>query len=146
MFRKIAQLTCPPHQNPCSHICLLVLGFAFIDPFRNVLLTGGTGLVGKVTVEKLLRCCPDIGTVYLLTRDGSRNGEPASSAFRITPLLCTDALSWRVVFAATSPAPSTKLLTDRVIPLLLHLLLLLLPPTPSLPPSRFLTVRRRRNG
>jgi len=33
-----------------------------------VLVTGGTGFVGKALVEKLLRSCPDIGTVYLLVR------------------------------------------------------------------------------
>lgn len=36
---------------------------------RSVLLTGGTGFVGKVTIEKLLRSCPTIDTIYLLIRD-----------------------------------------------------------------------------
>ncbi|XP_026745123.1 LOW QUALITY PROTEIN: fatty acyl-CoA reductase 1-like, partial [Trichoplusia ni] len=35
---------------------------------KSVLITGGTGFVGKALLEKLLRCCPDIGTVYLLMR------------------------------------------------------------------------------
>jgi len=35
---------------------------------RSVLVTGGTGFVGKVLVEKLLRSCPDIATIYLLMR------------------------------------------------------------------------------
>jgi fatty acyl-CoA reductase len=43
-----------------------------------VLLTGGTGLVGKVTIEKLLRCCPDIECLYLLTRDDARKNIPAA--------------------------------------------------------------------
>ena len=35
---------------------------------RSVLITGGTGFIGKVLVEKLLRCCPDIERIYLLIR------------------------------------------------------------------------------
>ncbi|XP_049941596.1 fatty acyl-CoA reductase 1-like isoform X1 [Schistocerca serialis cubense] len=35
---------------------------------RSVLVTGATGFLGMVTVEKLLRSCPDIGTIYMLVR------------------------------------------------------------------------------
>lgn len=35
---------------------------------QNVFLTGASGLVGKVVLEKLLRCCPGIGTVYIIMR------------------------------------------------------------------------------
>uniref|UniRef100_T1JLW2 Fatty acyl-CoA reductase n=1 Tax=Strigamia maritima TaxID=126957 RepID=T1JLW2_STRMM len=35
---------------------------------RNVLITGSTGFMGKVLVEKLLRCCPNVRNVYLLMR------------------------------------------------------------------------------
>jgi fatty acyl-CoA reductase len=35
---------------------------------RGVLVTGGTGFIGKVLVEKLLRSCPQVGAVYLLVR------------------------------------------------------------------------------
>ncbi|XP_075988837.1 putative fatty acyl-CoA reductase CG5065 [Anticarsia gemmatalis] len=34
----------------------------------KVLITGGTGFMGKVLVEKLLRKCPDIDQIYLLVR------------------------------------------------------------------------------
>ncbi|CAH0712903.1 unnamed protein product, partial [Brenthis ino] len=34
----------------------------------TVFLTGGTGFLGKLLVEKLLRSCPDIKKLYLLTR------------------------------------------------------------------------------
>lgn len=38
--------------------------------FRDqvLLITGSTGFMGKVLVEKLLRDCPDIKTCYLLMR------------------------------------------------------------------------------
>ena len=31
-------------------------------------LTGGTGFVGKILIEKLLRCCPDIEAIHCLVR------------------------------------------------------------------------------
>lgn len=35
---------------------------------RTVFITGGTGFMGKVLVEKLLRSCPEIERIYLLMR------------------------------------------------------------------------------
>ncbi|XP_034234854.1 putative fatty acyl-CoA reductase CG5065 isoform X2 [Thrips palmi] len=35
---------------------------------RSVLITGATGFMGKVLVEKLLRSCPEVSTLYLLMR------------------------------------------------------------------------------
>ncbi|KAE8737629.1 hypothetical protein FOCC_FOCC016906, partial [Frankliniella occidentalis] len=35
---------------------------------RDVLVTGATGFMGKVLLEKLLRCCPDIRRIYILVR------------------------------------------------------------------------------
>ncbi|RZC37887.1 NAD binding 4 and/or Epimerase domain containing protein [Asbolus verrucosus] len=35
---------------------------------KNVFVTGATGFLGKLLVEKLLRACPDIDTVYILVR------------------------------------------------------------------------------
>lgn len=35
---------------------------------KSVLVTGGTGFMGKVLLEKLLYSIPDIGNVYVLMR------------------------------------------------------------------------------
>ncbi|XP_052218054.1 fatty acyl-CoA reductase 1-like isoform X2 [Dreissena polymorpha] len=35
---------------------------------KNVFITGGTGFIGKVLIEKLLRSCPDIGKLFILVR------------------------------------------------------------------------------
>ena len=35
---------------------------------RSVLITGATGFVGKALIEKLLRSCPQIDSLYLLIR------------------------------------------------------------------------------
>lgn len=34
----------------------------------NIFLTGGTGFLGQLIIEKLLRSCPDIGNIYILIR------------------------------------------------------------------------------
>lgn len=35
---------------------------------QEIFITGGTGFVGKVLIEKLLRSCPNIKTIYILLR------------------------------------------------------------------------------
>lgn len=35
---------------------------------ENILITGGTGFLGKMLIEKLLRSCNDINAIYLLIR------------------------------------------------------------------------------
>ncbi|KAI4475961.1 hypothetical protein M0804_013979 [Polistes exclamans] len=36
---------------------------------KKILITGGLGFVGRLIMEKLLRCCPEIKTIYLLIRE-----------------------------------------------------------------------------
>nr|CAD7196231.1 unnamed protein product [Timema douglasi] len=50
---------------------------------RAILVTGGTGFMGKVLVEKLLRSCPGIRNIYLLIRP--KRGKDVSS--RMSDLL-----------------------------------------------------------
>ena len=35
---------------------------------RIFLITGGTGFLGKVLIEKLLRCAPNLAHIYMLVR------------------------------------------------------------------------------
>lgn len=35
---------------------------------QSIFITGGTGFLGKLLIEKLLRSCPGIVTIYLLVR------------------------------------------------------------------------------
>lgn len=35
---------------------------------RDVLITGATGFLGKVLIEKLLRSCPGIGKIFVIVR------------------------------------------------------------------------------
>lgn len=34
----------------------------------NIFITGGTGFMGKVLIEKLIRSCPGIKNIYVLMR------------------------------------------------------------------------------
>ena len=35
---------------------------------ESIFITGGTGFMGKVLVDKVLRTCPDVEKIYLLIR------------------------------------------------------------------------------
>jgi thioester reductase-like protein len=50
--------------------CIGDRGTAIQEFYRgaSVLITGGTGFMGKVLIEKLLRSCPHLSNIYLLIR------------------------------------------------------------------------------
>lgn len=48
---------------------------------KRVLITGTTGFLGKVVLEKLIRAVPDIGAIYLLIRGGNKRHPDARSRF-----------------------------------------------------------------
>ncbi|XP_011858811.1 PREDICTED: putative fatty acyl-CoA reductase CG5065 [Vollenhovia emeryi] len=35
---------------------------------RCIFITGGTGFMGKVLIEKILRSCPDVANIFVLIR------------------------------------------------------------------------------
>ena len=35
---------------------------------KAIFITGGSGFLGKVIIEKLLRCCPDLRKIFVLIR------------------------------------------------------------------------------
>lgn len=44
---------------------------------KNIFITGGTGFLGTVLIERLLSATPEIGKIYLLIR--AKNGYSAES-------------------------------------------------------------------
>lgn len=50
---------------------------------RDIFITGGTGFMGKILVEKLLFSCPDVGRIFLLIRSKKN----ASAQARIADLI-----------------------------------------------------------
>ncbi|MEZ5293657.1 MAG: SDR family oxidoreductase [Vicinamibacterales bacterium] len=65
---------------------------------KTVLLTGGTGFLGKVVLGRLLSCAPEVARVYLLIRPRPEtDGSPASAANRfeheVVPSAAFDSLA-----------------------------------------------------
>lgn len=40
---------------------------------KSIFITGATGFLGKVLIEKLLRSCPDVKKIYVLVRHKKGN-------------------------------------------------------------------------
>ncbi|XP_017780623.1 PREDICTED: putative fatty acyl-CoA reductase CG5065 [Nicrophorus vespilloides] len=56
---------------------------------KSVFVTGATGFIGKVLIEKLLRSCPDIGYIYILLRP-KRNATLEDRMKKITDIILFD--------------------------------------------------------
>ena len=50
---------------------------------KSIFLTGGSGFIGKVLIEKVLRSCPGVGDIYILMRP--KRGQSVQE--RITDLI-----------------------------------------------------------
>jgi fatty acyl-CoA reductase len=62
---------------------------------KSVFLTGGTGFIGKVLIEKLLRSCGDLKAIYVLVR--SKRGHTPKQ--RLTELLhCKVSIKLKIRF------------------------------------------------
>lgn len=71
---------------------------------KNIFVTGASGFIGKVLVEKLLRSCPDVNHIYILLR--SKNGLTPKQRLEQQFVNCK-------VFAQLSPS----LITEKIRPL-----------------------------
>jgi len=62
---------------------------------QNIFVTGATGFLGKVLLEKLLRSCPDVGNIFVLVRP-KKGKEPSE---RIRNIISLPVITNRVVRA-----------------------------------------------
>ena len=60
-FPSLAPSRPPPPSSPQPSILAAFSG-------ADVFITGGTGFVGSVVIEQLLRLVPDVGTIFVLVR------------------------------------------------------------------------------
>lgn len=97
----------------CAHVAVgaEMASSAIADFYegRSVFITGATGFMGKVLVEKLLRSCPKIACLYLLMRQ-----TPKKDVQTRREELLNNPVKWTrhcrvIVQALTRPASSPDL-------------------------------------
>ena len=57
--------------SPSSSHSSVVIGSEIAEYYKgkSIFITGATGFIGKVLIEKLLRSCYDLKTIYVLVRN-----------------------------------------------------------------------------
>ena len=55
---------------------------------QNIFVTGASGFIGKVLLEKLLRACPNVGNIFVLVRP-KKGKEPSERVQNIISLPVT---------------------------------------------------------
>ena len=65
---------------------------------KSIFLTGGSGFIGKVLIEKVLRSCPGVGDIYILMRP--KRGQSVQE--RITDLIKCKVSALDIVIQLTS--------------------------------------------
>jgi thioester reductase-like protein len=83
---------------------------------KHIFVTGGTGFMGKVLLEKLLRSCSDVGNIYILIRP-KKGKDPREQIKDITnqPVTYLTSIHFNVVFRS-----GFKLLTHIVFFYIIH--------------------------
>ncbi len=65
-------------------------------------MSGCTGFLGKIILEKIFRSCPDVGTIYIMVRP-KRNSKPwdrirkeilASECFKVVKKIIPNFIQW----------------------------------------------------
>jgi len=59
---------------------------------RHIFITGGSGFIGKVLVEKILRSCPEVAGIHLLLRE-KKGAAPADRIKAITQVAVSPIIS-----------------------------------------------------
>lgn len=75
----MAPLSGEQHRPVSQNINPVMQGIKEWYAGKKIFITGGTGFVGKIIIEKLLRSCPDVGPIYLLMR--TKDGKDSSLRF-----------------------------------------------------------------
>ena len=79
---------------------------------KNILLTGCTGFLGKVILEKVLRSLPETGKIYLLVRP-KKNVEPIERVREILSSYCFT----RIKRKFETSSSFNDYIKDKVIPI-----------------------------